>query len=61
MKTASILSATKCTDIYLVLEGDTEPRRELQDLAQLRGAMRLISALARCKLRVLVAVMPSGA
>jgi hypothetical protein len=56
MTTASILSRTACEEIYLVLVGDeTPPRRELSDPEQLKGAMRLIAALERSDLRVIVA------
>jgi hypothetical protein len=51
---ASILSRTKARRIYLVLVGVVEPRRELASVEELKGSMRLISALERSGLRVLV-------
>ena len=51
---ASIVSRTPCTWIYLVLIGDTAPRRELADVEQLKGALRLIAALEDAGLRVIV-------
>lgn len=52
--TASIITRTKCARIYLVLLSDVEPRRELQDVEELKGAMRFISILEEAGLRVLV-------
>jgi hypothetical protein len=51
---ASILSRTKARRIYLVLVGLVEPRRELAEVEELKGGMRLIAALERSGLRVLV-------
>lgn len=51
---ASILSATKCDELYLIFVGSTDPRRELSDPEELKGAMRLISALESSDIRVLV-------
>lgn len=45
MRIASIASQTKASGIYLIFLGDVEPRRELSDSDQLKGAMRLISEL----------------
>jgi hypothetical protein len=45
MAIASILSRSKANHIYLVLVSTTEPRREIADTEQIKGAMRLISAL----------------
>ena len=59
MSTASILSRTDCEELYLVLVGDTEPRRELEDAEQLKGAMRLIAALEQSGIRVMVAFSSS--
>lgn len=51
---ASILSRTQAEQIYLVFYGDTDPRRELNQTEQLKGAMRLISELERSGVPVLV-------
>ncbi len=51
---ASILSQTEVQRIYLVLVGTTHPRRELSDTEELKGAMRLISALKSAGLEVTV-------
>jgi hypothetical protein len=51
---ASILSATRCEKLYLIFVGSTDPRRELSDPEELKGAMRLISALESSDLRILV-------
>lgn len=51
---ASILSRTPASEIYLVLINDIEPRREVSDPEELKGAMRLISELAAANLAVLV-------
>jgi hypothetical protein len=51
---ASILSRTRAPRIYLVLVGTTDPRRELANRDELKGAMRLISFLENAGLRVLV-------
>jgi hypothetical protein len=55
LEVASTVSATKCSGVYLVLVGSTEPRRELAHVEELKGAMRLIHALEReAQLPVLV-------
>lgn len=59
LQTASILSKSKCEEIYLVLDVDREPRRELNDDEQLAGAMKLISAIEGAGLRVIVAFSSS--
>jgi len=51
---ASILSRTSSREIYLVLVGATEPRREILEVEMLKGAMRLIGALEAAGLRVIV-------
>jgi hypothetical protein len=51
---ASILSQSKADRIYLILLGATEPRRELGDSEELKGAMRLIHVLSECELQVIV-------
>jgi hypothetical protein len=54
MAVASILSQTTADRIYLVLVGTEEPRRELSDVEEIKGAMRLIGALSESGLRVMV-------
>lgn len=54
LEVASIVSATDADRIYLVLMGDTYPRRELSDVDELVGAMRLIKALERNAIPVTV-------
>jgi len=51
---ASILSRSEIEELYLVFLGDTEPRRELSDPEELKGAMRLISALRGAGLQMLI-------
>lgn len=54
MSIASILSRTEVADIYLVLIGTTEPRRELTDVEEIKGAMRLIRLLSHAGYHVTV-------
>jgi hypothetical protein len=54
MKIASITSAAASDECFLVFIGDKEPRRELSDPEELKGAMKLISALEAAGQRVLV-------
>jgi hypothetical protein len=54
MKIASIMSEAEADECFLVFVGDTEPRRELSDPEELKGAMKLIGALEGAGLRVLV-------
>jgi hypothetical protein len=51
---ASILSRAPTDEVYLVLVGNTEPRRELRDPEELKGAMRLIQSLENADVRVTV-------
>ncbi|QIN80081.1 hypothetical protein GBA65_17890 [Rubrobacter marinus] len=51
---ASIASRTAASEIYIVISGDTLPRRELADTEGLKGAMRLVSALEGAGLPVLM-------
>jgi hypothetical protein len=51
---ASILSRTRCSEVYLVLVTNIEPRRELSDPEELKGAMRLIEGLESSGLKVIV-------
>jgi len=51
---ASIVSQAKAARVFLVLTGETEPRRELTDTEQLKGAMKLISLLEGARLPVVV-------
>lgn len=54
MTIASILSRSRANRIYLVFVSPTEPRRELSDVEEVKGAMRLIAALRSAGLQVLV-------
>ena len=45
MKIASIVSRSRAPEFLLVFIGNTEPRRELSDPEELKGAMRLIEKL----------------
>lgn len=51
---ASIISRTKCEEIYVIFVTNVEPRRELIDAQEIGGAMRLIALLEDAKLPVLV-------
>ncbi len=51
---ASILSRASTEQVYLIFHSDQEPRRELREVDELKGAMRLISALEEADLHVLV-------
>jgi len=51
---ASIVSKTDADRVYLVFVGSTAPRRELSDVDELAGAMRLINTFERNDMRVLV-------
>lgn len=51
---ASLLSSGVLNRIYLVLLSDVEPRRELRDTDELKGAMRLISYLKSAGISVLI-------
>jgi hypothetical protein len=51
---ASIVSRTKCEQIYLVFITNVEPRRELSAVDEITGAMRLIRLLESAGLPVLV-------
>jgi hypothetical protein len=54
MAIASILSRSRASRIYLVFSTLIEPRRELSDVEEIKGAMRLIAALRTAGLRVTV-------
>jgi hypothetical protein len=54
MKIASIMSDAETDECFLVFIGDTEPRRELSEPEELKGAMKLIAALEAAGQRVLV-------
>ncbi len=54
MEIASILSRSRAAEVYLVLVSSTEPRREHRDTEELKGAMRLISALEDAGLKTIV-------
>lgn len=51
---ASILTKSPANEVFLVLVGNTEPRRELRDSEEIKGAMRLIRALESSGVRVTV-------
>ncbi|HKO57914.1 MAG TPA: hypothetical protein VJ276_18750 [Thermoanaerobaculia bacterium] len=54
MIVASIVGATACKWIYLMLDTDVRPRLELSDAERLFAVMKLISVLERAGKRVLV-------
>jgi hypothetical protein len=54
LEIASVVSNTKAPGIYLILLSDVEPRAELSDVEQLKGAMKLIRVLEDSGLPVLV-------
>jgi hypothetical protein len=54
MAIASILSRSRTSHIYLVLVSRTEPRRELVEVEEIKGAMRLIAAMQASGLEVTV-------
>lgn len=54
MAIASILSRSRTNQIYLVLISPTEPRRELIETEEIKGAMRLIAAMQAAGLEVTV-------
>jgi|LSQX01.3.fsa_nt_gb hypothetical protein len=54
MRITSILSRTKASSVYLIIIGGRGPRREFDDVEELKGAMKLIAALEGCGLPVLV-------
>jgi hypothetical protein len=58
---ASILTATPADQIYLILYGSVEPRREFGDPEPLKGAMRLIASLRQAEFEVLVGFSSSDA
>jgi hypothetical protein len=54
MAIASILSRARTSHIYLVLVSRAEPRRELVEVEEIKGAMRLIAAMRASGLEVTV-------
>ena len=54
MTIASILSRSKANHIYLVLASLMEPRREIVEVEEIKGAMRLIAALRAAGIEVTV-------
>lgn len=54
MAIASILSRSNSSHIYLVLVSRAEPRRELIEVEEIKGAMRLIAAMQAAGLEVTV-------
>lgn len=59
MIVASIVAATPCKWIYLMLETDVRPRLELSDSSHLLAVMKLINTLERAGKHVLVAYSSS--
>lgn len=51
---ASILTASSSDEVYLVLIGAVEPRRELVDVDEIKGAMALIAELRNAGMKVTV-------
>jgi hypothetical protein len=54
MEIASILSRSRTSHIYLVFVSRTEPRRELIEVEEIKGAMRLIASMREAGLEVTV-------
>jgi len=54
MAIASILSRSKANHVYLVLVSSNEPRRELAEVEEIKGGMRLIAALGAAGITVTV-------
>lgn len=54
LRIASVLSQSRIERIYLILLGSTEPRRELADVEEIKGGMRLIRLLTAAGMRILV-------
>lgn len=54
LEIASILTKAPVNEVFLVLVGNSEPRRELRDAEELKGAMLLIRALEASGVRVTV-------
>ena len=54
MEIASIVSDSDIAEVFLVLVGNTEPRRELTDVEELKGAMSFIRTLENADIRVTV-------
>jgi hypothetical protein len=54
LEIASIISQTKAMSIYLVIVNNVVPRRELNEIEELGGVMRLISLLEQAGLPVIV-------
>jgi hypothetical protein len=59
MRVASLVAATPCRWVYLMLDTDRKPRRELIEAGQLTGVMQFIHALESAGVRVLVAYSSS--
>ncbi|MCK5269610.1 MAG: hypothetical protein KAJ46_02445 [Sedimentisphaerales bacterium] len=51
---ASIISSGTANEVFLVLVSDVEPRRELSETEDIKGAMKLINYLENSDIRVLV-------
>src|SRR6185295_8876506 len=59
MSIASIATQSECDEVYLVMAGDKVPRRELAEVEELKGALRLIAALRDAGMSVFVAFASS--
>lgn len=59
MTIASVLSRSKIEDTLLILMGNTEPRRELSEPEELKGAMKLIQVIEAGGQRVTVCASSS--
>lgn len=59
MEVASIVSRSKASELLLILVGNSEPRRELADPEEIKGAMRLIATLEAGGQHVTVAASSS--
>jgi len=51
---ASIVSGGSANEVFLVLISDVEPRRELSETEEIKGAMKLINYLENSNIRILV-------
>ena len=56
---ASVLSRSKIDEAYLVFLSDREPRRELNETEEIKGAMRLVRFLEDAGIRLIVGYVSS--
>lgn len=54
LEISSIISQTKAESVYLVIVSNITPRRELDEVEELKGVMRLISSLEKAGLSVII-------